>query len=67
MASASRDETVRVWDATTGALRQTLEAPLGSVESVAFSADGQLLVTSSDQTVRLCDTTTGDLQKTWSV
>jgi WD40 repeat protein len=41
--SGSRDETVRLWDAATGALLQTLEGHSDSVTSVAFSPDNKLL------------------------
>ena len=35
--SGSEDNTVRIWDAATGQLQQTLEGPRYSVWSVAFS------------------------------
>jgi WD40 repeat protein len=41
--SGSYDQTVRLWDAATGARLQTLEGHTGSVWSVAFSPDGKLL------------------------
>ena len=41
--SGSRDRTVRVWDAATGAALQTLEGLTESVSSVAFAPDGKLL------------------------
>ena len=40
--SGSGDQTVRLWDAATGALLQTLEGHTSSVNSVAFSPDGKL-------------------------
>jgi len=43
--SGSSDETVRLWDAATGALLQTLKGHSGWVSSVAFSPDGKLLPT----------------------
>ena len=42
VASGSEDETVRLWDAVTGAALQTLEGHSRAVMSVAFSPDGKL-------------------------
>ena len=55
LASASRDRTVRLWDAETG---QLIDPPLtghaDTMESVAFSPDGHRIVSGSDDnTVRL--------------
>jgi WD40 repeat protein len=41
--SRSYDKTVRLWDAVTGALLQTLKGHSSFVYSVAFSPDGKLL------------------------
>ncbi|XRB03834.1 EF-hand domain-containing protein [Pycnococcus provasolii] len=58
--SASRDKTVRVWDATTGACISVLEGHSGWVNSASYSADGTRIVSaSSDKTVRVWDATTG--------
>ena len=65
VASASRDGTVRLWDAATGAARQTLEGHSAGVRSVAFSPDGNVLASASDdQTVRLWDAATGAARQT---
>ncbi|KAN0073185.1 hypothetical protein V8E54_008405 [Elaphomyces granulatus] len=65
LASASADNTVRLWDATTGAWKQTLEGHSYSVNAVAFSPDGKVLASASlDQTVRLWDATTGAWKQT---
>ncbi|KAJ5719111.1 hypothetical protein N7493_007566 [Penicillium malachiteum] len=65
LASGSFDNTVRLWNITTGALQQTLKGHSRPVSSVAFSPDGQLLASgSSDKTVRLWEATTGVLQQT---
>ena len=68
LASASRDRTVKVWDAATGSLQQTLEGHSGSVNSVAFSRDSKLLASASrDRTVKVWDAATGSLQQTVAV
>jgi WD40 repeat protein len=56
---------VRVWDAATGTLQQTLEGHSSSVRAVAFSPDGLKLASGSwDKTVRVWDAATGTLQQT---
>jgi WD40 repeat protein len=58
--SGSGDNTVRVWDATTGAERHTMHGHKFFVLAVAFSLDGQSVVSGSgDNTVRVWDATTG--------
>jgi WD40 repeat protein len=59
-ASASFDNRVRLWDATTGVWRQTLEGHRSSVNVVAFSSEGKVLaLVLFDNTVWLWDATTG--------
>ncbi|KAF2177552.1 vegetative incompatibility protein HET-E-1 [Zopfia rhizophila CBS 207.26] len=65
IASASDDNTVRLWDAATGSCRSTLEGYSGSVGAVVFSPDGQVIASASDDnTVRLWDAATGSCRST---
>ena len=60
LASASCDQTVKIWDSATGKELFALKGHAGSVRSVAFSPDGQRLASAShDQTVRIWDSATG--------
>lgn len=59
LASASVDQTIRLWDPATGALRSTLEGHRNDVFAVAFSRDGRLASASRDKTVRLWEPVTG--------
>ena len=60
IATASADNTARVWDAATG---KQIFAPLnhdGGVNNVVFSPDGKYVATASlDKTARLWDAATG--------
>jgi WD40 repeat protein len=63
--SGSYDKTVRLWDAATGALLQTLEGHTSLISSIAFSPDSKQVMSGSyDKTVRLWDAATGALQQT---
>ena len=64
LASGSTDDTVKLWNSTTGHLQSTLEGHAGSVLSTVFSRDGALILSgSSDDTLNLWDTT-GTLKHT---
>ncbi|KAJ3487206.1 hypothetical protein NLG97_g6457 [Lecanicillium saksenae] len=61
LVSGSLDETVKMWDATTGTLQSTLQAS-NPVRSVALSADGKWVAAASvDLRVKVWDTVTGAL------
>ena len=65
LASASNDETVRLWDAATGAYKQTLTGHNHTVMAVAFSPNGKMLASASnDETIRLWDAATGAYKQT---
>ena len=60
IASASYDQTIKVWEASTGTCQSTLSGHDGVVGSVCFSPDGKKIVSSGgDKTVRIWDAATG--------
>ena len=64
LASGSYDNTIRLWDAVTGQLRQTLTGHTGIVNNIMFSPDGRTLASRSyDLTIRLWDTATGQVRQ----
>ncbi|MEW6737029.1 MAG: metallophosphoesterase [Acidobacteriota bacterium] len=65
LATASRDKTVKVWEASSGRLIYTLEGHGDAVSNVAWSADGKLLATASrDKTVKVWEASSGRLLRT---
>jgi eukaryotic-like serine/threonine-protein kinase len=60
LASASWDQTAKVWDTTTGREQFTLRGHEAALTDVTFSHDDQLIASASwDETVRVWDTRTG--------
>jgi len=60
IASASDDNTVRIWDAGNGGSLHTLEGHSGYIRSVVFSPDGTRIASGSmDKTVRIWDAGNG--------
>src|SRR6266536_2240988 len=65
LASASRDKTVKVWDAHSGECLQTLKGHGDYVNSVAFSHDSTRLASASrDKTVKVWDAHSGECLQT---
>ncbi len=61
IASASGDDTVRLWNPAPGVVHQTLESHLDVVNSVVFSPNGQLVASASNEsTATVWNPATGD-------
>ena len=60
LASASADETIKLWDVTSGIELRTLSGHKDFVTSVSWSSDGKTLTSASaDKTIKLWDITSG--------
>jgi WD40 repeat protein len=65
LALASHDNTVKIWDVSSGKCLQTLEGHSSMVNSVAFSHDSAQLVSASrDNTVKIWDASRGKCRQT---
>ncbi|MBD2527102.1 WD40 repeat domain-containing protein [Nostoc sp. FACHB-133] len=60
LASGSDDKTIKLWNATTGALLHTLTGHGEGIKSIVFTSDEQTLIsTSFDNTIKFWNTQTG--------
>ncbi|OBQ39470.1 MAG: ribosome assembly protein 4, partial [Anabaena sp. MDT14b] len=65
LASGSFDNTIKIWDVTTGKVLNTLKGHESPVSSVGFSPDGKKLASGSfDKTIKIWDVTTGKVLNT---
>ena len=55
VATASADQTARIWDAKSGAQLAVLRGHTGGLSWVDYSSDGRFILTSGDHTARLWD------------
>ena len=59
---SQKERTIRIWDADTATLRQTIAGPLDHVYEVIWNPGGELLATgSTDGSLKLWDATTGEM------
>ncbi|KAI1158193.1 putative WD-repeat protein [Nemania serpens] len=64
IASAELNGIIRLWDATTGKEQRTFRGDSGKRVALAFSLDGQLVVSADRKMVRFWDVATGKEQRT---
>ncbi|MEH2226107.1 nSTAND1 domain-containing NTPase [Nostoc sp.] len=65
LASASADNTIKIWDVSNGQLLKTLTGHSSPLNSVTYSPNGQQLASASaDNTIKIWDVSSGQLLKT---
>ena len=63
---SKKDYTMTLWDINTGELKTTFKGHTSTISSMAFSSDGETLVTGSwDRSVRIWDVATGENRYTF--
>lgn len=63
--SGGADNTIRIWDITTGRLTRTLSGHTSFVNALTLTPDGNTLISgSADRTIKIWDLTTGKLTHT---
>jgi RNA polymerase sigma factor (sigma-70 family) len=67
LATACKDNTVRLWDVPSGKPRATLLGHTNRIRGLRFLPDGTLVTASWDGTVRFWDVTTARQVKIWTV
>ncbi|MCU0532632.1 MAG: WD40 repeat domain-containing protein [Hydrococcus sp. Prado102] len=65
IASAGKDNTIKVWDSDTGELLYTLRDHRGWVSSIAISSNNLLVSGSYDKTVKIWNLSNGELLQTY--
>ena len=70
LASGDDSGTIRFWDVDTGELLKTVETEADTIDSVVYSPDGKMLVSTGnngDHGIRFWDVATGELRNTITV
>jgi len=64
LASGSFDQTIKIWDSSTGSLKRTLTGHSDWVMSIAVLQNGDLASGSGDKSIKIWDSSTGSLKRT---